>query len=111
MVLDLQPEVSGVTVSDVAHVLATDPTSPVTATLTIAGALLGGEVIGADAGEIIHLLSLAPDRDTALKWLASGTYNHPARAEELRHAEDEGVVIREQVAPVEFLGDDEVAVA
>ena len=50
------------------------------------GALLGGEVIGADAGEIIHLLSLAPDRNTALKWLASGTYNHPARAEELLNA-------------------------
>ncbi|MBD3619289.1 MAG: NAD(P)/FAD-dependent oxidoreductase [Chromatiales bacterium] len=50
------------------------------------GALLGGEIIGADAGEIIHLLSLAPDRHTALKWLASGTYNHPARAEELLNA-------------------------
>jgi len=50
------------------------------------GALLGGEIIGSDAGEIVHLLSLAPDRDTALKWLANGTYNHPARAEELLNA-------------------------
>ena len=50
------------------------------------GRLLGGEVIGAEAGEIIHLLSLAPDKDTALKWLASGTYNHPARAEEVANA-------------------------
>ena len=50
------------------------------------GALLGGEIVGAEAGELIHLLALAPDRDTALRWLASGRYNHPARAEELANA-------------------------
>lgn len=50
------------------------------------GALLGGEIVGTEAGELIHLLSLAPDRDTALRWLASGRYNHPARAEELINA-------------------------
>ncbi len=50
------------------------------------GALLGGEIIGSDAGELIHLLSLAPDRATALAWLAQGTWNHPARAEEVLNA-------------------------
>ncbi|OOG25901.1 pyridine nucleotide-disulfide oxidoreductase [Thioalkalivibrio denitrificans] len=50
------------------------------------GALLGGEVIGGDAGELIHLLSLAPDRDTALNWIAKGVFNHPARAEEILNA-------------------------
>lgn len=50
------------------------------------GRLLGGEVIGAHAGEIIHLLALAPDRDTALRWIARGAYNHPARSEELLNA-------------------------
>ncbi|NIR29304.1 MAG: NAD(P)/FAD-dependent oxidoreductase [Gammaproteobacteria bacterium] len=50
------------------------------------GALVGGEIVGGEAGELIHLLSLAPDRDTALRWLARGTYNHPARAEELLNA-------------------------
>jgi dihydrolipoamide dehydrogenase len=50
------------------------------------GALLGGEIVGGDAGELIHLLSLAPDRDTALAWLARGTWNHPARAEEILNA-------------------------
>lgn len=50
------------------------------------GALLGGEIVGTEAGELIHLLALAPDHDTALKWLASGTYNHPARTEELMNA-------------------------
>ncbi len=50
------------------------------------GSLLGGEIIGGDAGELIHLLSLAPDRDTALAWLARGTWNHPARAEEVLNA-------------------------
>jgi dihydrolipoamide dehydrogenase len=50
------------------------------------GALLGAEIIGGDAGELIHLLSLAPDRATALAWLARGTWNHPARAEEILNA-------------------------
>ena len=50
------------------------------------GALLGGEIIGSDAGELIHLLSLAPDRETALAWLARGPWNHPARAEEILNA-------------------------
>ncbi len=50
------------------------------------GELLGGEIVGAEAAELIHLLSTAPDRDTALKWLARGRYNHPGRAEELLNA-------------------------
>ncbi len=50
------------------------------------GTLLGGEITGAEAGELIHLLALAPDRDTALRLLAAGRYNHPARAEELLNA-------------------------
>lgn len=50
------------------------------------GRLLGGEVVGAEAGELIHLLALAPDRATALHWLAQGRFNHPARAEELLNA-------------------------
>ncbi len=50
------------------------------------GALLGGEVIGTDAGELIHILSLAPDRDTALAWIAQGQWNHPTRAEEFLNA-------------------------
>ncbi|WP_019021320.1 MULTISPECIES: NAD(P)/FAD-dependent oxidoreductase [unclassified Thioalkalivibrio] len=50
------------------------------------GGLLGGEVIGGDAGELIHILSLAPDRDTALNWIAKGQWNHPARAEEFLNA-------------------------
>lgn len=50
------------------------------------GALLGGEVIGSDAGELIHILSLAPDRETALAWIARGQWNHPARAEEFLNA-------------------------
>lgn len=50
------------------------------------GALLGGEIVGAEAGELIHLLALAPDPRTALAQLAAGRYNHPARAEELLNA-------------------------
>lgn len=48
--------------------------------------LLGGEVVGSEAGELIHILSLAPDRETALRWLAQGSFNHPARAEEFQNA-------------------------
>jgi dihydrolipoamide dehydrogenase len=50
------------------------------------GRLLGGEIIGGEAGELINLLALAPDADTALGWLARGRFNHPARAEELLNA-------------------------
>lgn len=50
------------------------------------GEWLGGEVIGGDAGELVHMLSLAPDRDGALAWLAKGTWNHPSRAEEFLNA-------------------------
>ncbi|WP_006788800.1 dihydrolipoyl dehydrogenase family protein [Thiorhodospira sibirica] len=50
------------------------------------GRLLGGEIVGEQAGELIHLLSLAPDPNTALAYLAQGRYNHPARAEELLNA-------------------------
>ncbi len=52
------------------------------------GTLLGGEIVGSEAAELIHLLSTAPDRNTALKWLARGRYNHPARAEELLNASE-----------------------
>lgn len=50
------------------------------------GELLGGEVIGAEAGELIHLLSLAPNRESAFSWIARGTWNHPARSEEFLNA-------------------------
>lgn len=50
------------------------------------GALLGAEIVGTEAGELIHLLSTAADRASALQWLARGRYNHPARAEELLNA-------------------------
>ncbi len=48
--------------------------------------LLGGEVVGSEAGELIHILTLAPDRETALRWLVQGSFNHPARAEEFQNA-------------------------
>ncbi|HFE44845.1 MAG TPA: DUF4255 domain-containing protein [Nannocystis exedens] len=41
VVFDLQPTVDGVAVSDVTALVASDPSSPLTATLTIDGALLG----------------------------------------------------------------------
>ena len=50
------------------------------------GELLGAEVIGSEAGELIHVLSMAPDRATALAWIARGTWNHPTRAEEILNA-------------------------
>ncbi|MHB8454289.1 MAG: dihydrolipoyl dehydrogenase family protein [Acidiferrobacterales bacterium] len=50
------------------------------------GALLGGEVVGGEAGELIHILSSAPDHKTALRWLAGARVNHPTRAEEFVNA-------------------------
>lgn len=49
------------------------------------GDFLGGEVVGSDAGELIHLLSQAYGRKDGIKNL-SGFYNHPARAEEVLNA-------------------------
>ncbi len=40
-------------------------------------------ITDAEAGEFIHRLTPAPDRDTALRLLAAGRYNHPARCEGL----------------------------
>jgi len=50
------------------------------------GTFLGGEVVGREAGELIHILSLVPDRATALRWLARTWVNHPTRAEEFVNA-------------------------
>ncbi len=50
------------------------------------GALLGGEVVGSGAGELIHVLAAAPDQARTLRWLAKARVNHPARAEEFLNA-------------------------
>ena len=50
------------------------------------GALLGAEVAGAQAGELIHLLELVPDHASALAHLAHMSVNHPSRAEEFVNA-------------------------
>lgn len=50
------------------------------------GALLGAEIAGAHAGELVHLLGLEFGSADALKRLASVAYNHPARAEEILNA-------------------------
>ena len=50
------------------------------------GALLGAEVVGSEAGELIHLISQEYGKDDALARFAQGFYNHPARAEELQNA-------------------------
>ncbi len=52
------------------------------------GRLLGGEIVGSEAAELIHLLSVAPDPDSALRMLARAPYNHPGRAEELLNASE-----------------------
>ena len=49
------------------------------------GEFLGGEVVGAEAGELIHMLSAAP-RIGGLRHLASTSYNHPSRTEEFQNA-------------------------
>lgn len=49
------------------------------------GALLGGEVLGAEAGELIHMLTTGPS-EGALRRLASARFNHPSRAEEFQNA-------------------------
>lgn len=50
------------------------------------GALLGAEVIGSEAGELIHLIAQQFGQEDALNRFASTFYNHPARAEEVLNA-------------------------
>ncbi len=50
------------------------------------GELLGGEIIGQEAGELIHLLAQGGNREDALGRLAAMRFNHPARAEEILNA-------------------------
>lgn len=50
------------------------------------GAFLGGEIVGRDAGELIHLLAQGADRDALLRQFIAARYNHPARAEEVLNA-------------------------
>ncbi len=50
------------------------------------GELLGAEVIGAEAGELIHLIAQQYGKEDALRQFAQMFYNHPARSEELQNA-------------------------
>ena len=50
------------------------------------GELLGGEIVGREAGELIHLLAQGGSREEALGRLAAMRFNHPARAEEILNA-------------------------
>lgn len=50
------------------------------------GELLGAEVVGAEAGELIHLVAQEYGQADALKRFSGMFYNHPARSEELQNA-------------------------
>ncbi len=50
------------------------------------GALLGAEVVGYDAGEMIHSIAQQFGHDDALARFAATFYNHPARTEEIQNA-------------------------
>lgn len=50
------------------------------------GTLLGAEVVGSEAGEIIHSIAQQFGRADALTRLAGTFYNHPARTEEIQNA-------------------------
>ncbi|MEF8792327.1 dihydrolipoyl dehydrogenase family protein [Thiohalorhabdus sp.] len=47
------------------------------------GTLLGGEIVGDNAGELVHVLTTHTDPETALARIAAGRFNHPAMAEEV----------------------------
>jgi dihydrolipoamide dehydrogenase len=50
------------------------------------GALLGAEVVGTEAGEMIHAIAQQFGHDDALARFAGMFYNHPARTEEIQNA-------------------------
>ncbi|MDA8389923.1 MAG: NAD(P)/FAD-dependent oxidoreductase [Gammaproteobacteria bacterium] len=49
------------------------------------GRFLGGEVVGAEAGEMIHMLAALPAHD-GLRTLSQTAFNHPSRSEEFQNA-------------------------
>lgn len=50
------------------------------------GALLGAEVVGYEAGEVIHSIAQQFGHEDALARFAGMFYNHPARTEEIQNA-------------------------
>ncbi len=50
------------------------------------GTLLGAEIVGHGAGELIHLVSTRSDPASALRALAHAPYNHPSRSEQWQNA-------------------------
>ncbi|MGH8672546.1 MAG: dihydrolipoyl dehydrogenase family protein [Burkholderiales bacterium] len=50
------------------------------------GDLLGAEIVGSEAGELIQLVAQEYGKNDALNRFASAFYNHPARIEELLNA-------------------------
>ncbi len=50
------------------------------------GKFLGGEIIGDNAAELIHLIAVHEDTETALRSFSQLSINHPSRAEELVNA-------------------------
>ena len=50
------------------------------------GELLGGEIVGENAAELIQLMAMHKDTKTALRAFSELTVNHPSRAEELVNA-------------------------
>lgn len=57
------------------------------------GDLLGCEVVGAQAGELVHLAHPGADGEALLARLGRERFNHPSRAEELQNA-GEGLIGR-----------------
>ncbi|MDH5258707.1 MAG: NAD(P)/FAD-dependent oxidoreductase, partial [Gammaproteobacteria bacterium] len=50
------------------------------------GEFLGGEIIGENAAELIHLMAMDNDKKTSLRSFAHFSVNHPSRAEEIVNA-------------------------
>lgn len=50
------------------------------------GKFLGGEIVGKNAGELIHLMALHKDNNTSLSQFAQMIINHPSRSEEIVNA-------------------------
>lgn len=50
------------------------------------GKFLGGEIVGKNAGELIHLMALHKNTNTSLNQFAQMIINHPSRSEEIVNA-------------------------
>ncbi len=70
----------------------------------LSGKILGGHIVGKEAGEILHELVLAMAQGVTLREISSTLHAYPTMAQGVRRAADQIYVQTGSTAPLKFLG-------